>query len=304
MIKDLAVAICTRNRPASALKAIRSIESQNPLPRFVIVVDSSDDDRLEKNLVGDHFAFELTYLRANSGLPHQRNVALDYAAKLGVKNLVYMDDDVTWHNPTSIAALNEELADPGTAIVAPFDLALKSNKRSWIRRALNLGDTTQQGRILPSGVCVPTQLPRLPIHKLEVEWVPGLAFMIRVADGLQVRFPDYVHFFGEDLEFQSKFVGKRKLLMVSEASVLHDSSNLNRASQVESRYWDLAYKFRLASLRNQVRPSWVVTYAVLTSVHFLLRAGSLREFIEYQRATIRGIKSGLTNGEDYGREGT
>ena len=301
MLEDLAVVICTRNRTEDALKALRSIIAQEPPPIAVILVDSSDDMALRDKLSSFTAPFRVHYIKSAAGLPFQRNVALDFAAANSLSFLVFMDDDVTLCSPGSLSTLRMGLFDPTVALVAPFDRALPPVKKSRIRRLLHLGDLDTEGRILRTGVCVPVPLATQALELLEVEWVPGLCFGVRVKDGMTVRFPEYIKFFGEDVEFQAHLARQGRFVMLPSAIVSHEPSGKNRADPAEARYWDLTFKFRLAALYPQVTKFWILIYAVASSVHYALIARNLREYIAFERSTVQALFAGL-GGRSYGNE--
>lgn len=299
MLKDLAVVICTRNRSADALKALNSIKSQSPAPLAVIVVDSSDDSKLQDDLEAFSSSFNVYYLRSAAGLPHQRNVGLDFAAANSFTHLVFMDDDVRLLSPGTLSALRLRLDDPKVALVAPFDQALKPLRKSTIRRLLHLGDARSMGKILRTGVCVPASHVYQKSETVEVEWVPGLCFGVRVDDALAVGFPEYIKFFGEDVEFQANLARLGKFEMLASALVSHESSSQNRAGDSEARYWDLLFKFRLATLYAHVTKFWVLVYALASSVDYAFKAATLREYIAFERSTVRALRAGF-GGSGYG----
>lgn len=87
----ISIIICTRNRPDDLKKTIPSILAQTRLPDEFLVVDSSDDLRLENDLNSIASPFLIRYFHTSPGLTLQRNV--------GIRNakgdlLFFFDDDV------------------------------------------------------------------------------------------------------------------------------------------------------------------------------------------------------------------
>jgi glycosyltransferase involved in cell wall biosynthesis len=101
---DFDVVIVTRNRAAVLPLCLGSILSQSPLPKRVIVVDSSDDHEEVRRTVTAATAgipVDLLVVQSGAGIPLQRNVGLKHVTA----PIVLMPDDDSLIHPGAIAEI-------------------------------------------------------------------------------------------------------------------------------------------------------------------------------------------------------
>jgi len=87
----ISVIICTRNRFDDFTKTLPSIAAQTRLPDELVVVDSSDEKKLQDHLVSAKLPFPVRYFHAAPGLTLQRNHGIRESAG---DLLFFFDDDV------------------------------------------------------------------------------------------------------------------------------------------------------------------------------------------------------------------
>lgn len=87
----ISVIICTRNRFDDFTKTLPSVAAQTRLPDELIVVDSSDDKRLEAYLGSINLPFPVLYFHTQPGLTLQRNHGIRESKG---DLLFFFDDDV------------------------------------------------------------------------------------------------------------------------------------------------------------------------------------------------------------------
>jgi GT2 family glycosyltransferase len=87
----ISVIICTRNRFDDFAKTLPSIAAQTRLPDELVVVDSSDEKKLETYLGAINLPFSVRYLHTAPGLTLQRNHGI---RKSTGDLLFFFDDDV------------------------------------------------------------------------------------------------------------------------------------------------------------------------------------------------------------------
>ena len=87
----ISVIICTRNRFEDFVKTLPSIATQTHLPNELIVVDSSDDKKLESYLDSVELPFPIRYFHTQPGLTLQRNHGI---RECSGDLVFFFDDDV------------------------------------------------------------------------------------------------------------------------------------------------------------------------------------------------------------------
>ena len=87
----VSVIISTKNRTQDAIRCLKSIFIQTLLPDEIIIVDSSDTDRLKGELSLFH-TLNIKYVQSESGLTLQRNIGIKTSSG---DILIFLDDDIT-----------------------------------------------------------------------------------------------------------------------------------------------------------------------------------------------------------------
>jgi len=87
----ISVIICTRNRFDDFMKTLPSVAAQTRLPDELIVVDSSDEKKLEAYLTSVKLSFPVRYFHTQPGLTLQRNHGIHECSS---DLIFFFDDDV------------------------------------------------------------------------------------------------------------------------------------------------------------------------------------------------------------------
>jgi len=87
----ISVIICTRNRFDDFTKTLPSIAAQTRLPDELVVVDTSDEKKLEEYLGSINMPFSVRYFHTQPGLTLQRNHGIRESQG---DLLFFFDDDV------------------------------------------------------------------------------------------------------------------------------------------------------------------------------------------------------------------
>ena len=88
----VSLAICTMDRCEEVLICVRSILQQEFLPKELVIIDSSDNAILEKelNILLKDSDIELNYINVKANLTKARNIAIDQSNQ---KIICFLDDD-------------------------------------------------------------------------------------------------------------------------------------------------------------------------------------------------------------------
>jgi len=87
----ISVIICTRNRFDDFMKTLPSVAAQTRLPNELIVVDSSDENKLEEHFASGKLPFPVRYFHTQPGLTLQRNHGIHECSS---DLIFFFDDDV------------------------------------------------------------------------------------------------------------------------------------------------------------------------------------------------------------------
>jgi GT2 family glycosyltransferase len=91
MNNSVDIIIPTINRSDDILECLDSILVQTVQPRSIILIDASDDEKLSDIIEKKYQQLPIQYFRAEKGLPHQRNVGLEYS---NAEWILFLDDDI------------------------------------------------------------------------------------------------------------------------------------------------------------------------------------------------------------------
>ena len=201
------VVIATLRRPDQLERALGSLISSSPAPSEVVVVDGDDLPSAESVVQRlSQSALPIRYVRAERGLPHQRNVGLQIATGDVV---VFMDDDATVPSD-AFSRLAMAFADPcvfgaSARVVEPHDTRI-GGKESRLRSLLPGGGS--EGSFTSYGY------PRRLVHPhvtRDVEFMPGCFMAARAQQAQQVGFDEVLAGYGlaedEDFSFRLSRVG-------------------------------------------------------------------------------------------------
>jgi GT2 family glycosyltransferase len=315
------VAVCTSGRPASVLRFLESLRTQEPAPQQVVVVDASPDDATEQALrayplLGD-LAQRLDYLRVDrplSGLTPQRNIALRTAT---TDLIAFFDDDIVLLPGCLAEMARVHRATPRIVGVA----AVIVNERSqppalWrVRSLLRIIPTLRPGRYTPSGIQTPWRFLPPTDAVVEGEWLPGGATMWKTVVAREVWFNEGLDGYasGEDLEFSLLMRRKGKTVVAGSAHLLHLQDSSGRPNAFQMGYMGLRNLFYIHQACRPHARSLDTAYFLygfsldtLVRLLALLRPGERRMRWEFLRGRLRFFGEFLgfpgRNGAEVGRE--
>lgn len=274
-LNNIVLCICTRNRPNYVNALLKSLTFLNAIPRVCIVVDSSDGAETESvvNNSDTQTITDLKYIQSLPGLPHQRNVAVEYIKNNSLLNndgiVAFLDDDVRVL-PNYFEKINEIFDQNPTAIhlggVANQQISLKCN--SFFRR-ISLLDSKKSGVILKSGFAT------LPIPKdsaTRTVWNPGGAQSIKMSVFRNVLFDGKIRMYGEDVDFCLRIASLGDLYCSIELPVRHLAASedkdlvRNSESYTDGFRWTLAMKKQGGVSKSAI----IYSTAILMTAEFLL----------------------------------
>ena len=315
------VAVCTCGRPASVLRFLESLRTQEPTPDQVVVVDASPDDATEQALrahplLGD-LGRRLDYLRVSrtlSGLTPQRNVALRTAT---TDLTAFFDDDIVLLPGCLAEMARVHRARPGIVGVA----AVIVNERSqppalWrVRSLLRIIPTLRPGRYTRSGIQTPWRFLPPTDAVVEGEWLPGGATMWKTVVAREVWFNEGLDGYasGEDLEFSLLMRRKGRTVVAGSAHLLHLQDPSGRPNAFQMGYMGLRNLFYIhqacrPDARQVDTAYFLYGFGLDTLVRLLalLRPGQRRMRWEFLRGRLRFFGEFLgflgRNGAEAGRE--
>jgi len=236
----LAIVVCTLNRQAASRWLVTYIDelAQRACFNFrlsMVLVESSEEPT---RFFGEPEVIDFFHVRSEPGLPHQRNVGVNFVLETlpDVSSIVFLDDDVI---PSSnfLRTVAEGNFPQGSRAIGSFD-ALK--RESWqARLAEKIGVSPMPGRISRGGFAT---APRADYEGDELDWIPGFAFAIHRDVFGHFSFPEDVDFFGEDVLFGIKLRTKEQLSIPDGAVVFHSPFGVRRRGEGD----DYKHKYLLA----------------------------------------------------------
>lgn len=250
------VVICTRNRPSDLATALASLGAQTVAPSGLIIVDASDNDESEA-VVGrwsaeQNLPFEVIHIRAEPGLPAQRNLGVN-ATDADVVH--FIDDDVVL-DPEYVAAIAAVFEEDTDGLVVGVGGLITNQPvrrpRLWWRLALM--DSTRSGVVLRSGTAIIVTAAR---EQTRVQWLSGCSMSYRAEVVRQIRFdealPGYALMEDTDFSFRARRAGE--LVLEPRARLVHNVSPTER--------WDHRSRHRAATYRrgwfvSKNLPRWCV----------------------------------------------
>lgn len=244
--KNAALIVCTRNRPVEVGKLLGNLKTKEELPGTILIVDSSENAESRDILESEEFkSLNIIYVASSPGLPHQRNVGIDYLRKNELVNsfsyVHFIDDDVLLPNDYFQIAEKLIQENPRTNFFGAYDksttqdtYALKVYKL-FIRGGLS-------GVILKNGHAYP---PKNIVKLTSVEFTAGHSFIIRWPAISPGMFNNEIRIYGEDLDFQLRLGLEKRWLVSPNFFVSHLMSKTNRSSaRLEAKYTD-AFRYRI-----------------------------------------------------------
>lgn len=303
----ISVIICTRNRFEDFVKTLPSIVKQIRLPDELIIVDSSDERKLEKYLASLEFSFPVSYLHTQPGLTLQRN----YGIRHSKSDLVFFFDDDVDLDKNYLAEVEKVFfkdverkigAVGGRVIEAEnqphLTLRLRFEKKIFETIRLCFGIVN-----IGSGKFYPSGMPSHPQRNLPsgfIECLSGCCMAFRREVFEEVSFDENLARYGlmEDVDISKQVLGLGyKIFHQASATLVHNESPINRLNVqqwAEMSVVNYDYLFRKSWAHEKWR--WLFYYWALIGL-FAANFHSLKGL----KGTFAGIKKIFTT---KGHEGT
>ena len=226
----ITVAIPTRNRPLLLLQLLNALSDQTKKIDTVIVVDSSDHDKM---LLIDDMDFGLNIVWHSTNIKSaavQRNIALDM---IEISDLVvFLDDDVVPES-TYIEKICSPFSDSSVIGVSGIARSPDGYIRKRPSGAIGLFkrvfflDSIHDGNLLRSGIPVPIR--ETTGVAVDVEWLIGCAAW-RTSSIATLRFEtDFIGgSLGEDVIFSARAKQLGRLVVLSGLILPHLESQVSR----------------------------------------------------------------------------
>jgi len=160
ILPQIAVVICTRHRPPSAVDAVRSALASRPAASRVIVVDQADVDTTDPLAEFDGLPRFVRIRHSAVGLSRGRNVGTAAAAAAGATIVAYTDDDCvaqsSWLSgfDAAFASADDIAAVFGTVRAAAYDRTTGIIPAYEVREATVLRGLANKPRAEGIGACM------------------------------------------------------------------------------------------------------------------------------------------------------
>ncbi len=265
-----ALVICTLNRPRELAEALTSVVGLRDCPPLVVVVDASATPESAEAVreIAISSPVEVVHLPASPGLPHQRNIGIEYVlTRLPSRSLIhFLDDDVKALPGYFEEIANVFSAEPDAVCVGGRDIA-REIKRIPLATRLIGTNSYREGSILRTA---------WNIHSfstdavLRVEWLSGLSQTFRMDALGTTRFDEEIRFYGEDVDMHVRCSKLGSIYWTPYAEVRHFESTVNRADEDEVMMWTDGAKWMLC--RNHPERFSKTLFLLSTVMHMALKA--------------------------------
>lgn len=289
----ISVIICTRNRFDDFKKTLPSIAAQTRLPDELVVVDSSDEKKLEAYLQGTHTPFPVRYFHTAPGLTLQRNHGIRESAG---DLLFFFDDDVDL-DANYLAEVEKIFADDTKKIIGAIggkivEQASPSPRLKFERFAFRVlrfvfGVVgTHNGKFHPSGM--PSH-PNTNQPSGFIECLSGCCMAFRREVFEKIKFDEVLSHYGlmEDVDISKQTLDAGyKIYYQTSAILAHNESPMNRLKVqqwAEMSVVNYDYLFRKSWARDKWR--WLFYYWALIGL-FAANFHSLKGL----KGTLAGVK--------------
>lgn len=239
------LAICTRNRPQDLESCFNALGECLDIPPLILVIDSSDDEKTEVlcGAVGDSWGdrTQLVHVRADPGLTHQRNVALELAPN-SCEVIFFIDDDampVPGYFDAVRKVFSQQSGCVGVgASVVPVDESgepLVPVTRHGARVAASHFIASISSLRPENGQLTPAAVTGENVNRgddaMGVEWLSGCAMSFRLDAARRTRFNEEElsgYALGEDVEFCLRIRRYGTLMLAPGTAMRHVYSPTNR----------------------------------------------------------------------------
>lgn len=289
----ISVIICTRNRFGDFTKTLPSIVAQTRLPDELIVVDSSDEKKLEGYLGSANLPFPVRYFRTQPGLTLQRN----HGIRECVNDLIFFfDDDVDLDKnylveveKVFLSDANHKIGAVGGKIVeqsSPTTRLRLEQFTFYVLRLIFGVVGIRNGKFYPSG------MPSHP-HKNQpsgfIECLSGCCMAFRREVFEKAKFDEALAHYGlmEDVDISKQTLDAGyKIYYQTSAILIHNESPMNRLKVqqwAEMSVVNYDYLFRKSWAQEKWR--WLFYYWALIGL-FAVNFHSLKGLT----GTFNGVK--------------
>jgi GT2 family glycosyltransferase len=202
-MKNLALVICTKDRPNHMANLKDNLLSQKVLPNFIVIVDSSFNDETEKLVTDSDLKLKtkLVYVKSVPGLPIQRNIGVkivfENSKDTKFEVVSFIDDDIELASDY-FYNLMADLENLGNFVAITGTTYFPNPDRISVFDQFFLIKSKIQGKVLKSGQ---TSQPFSEVGVCVTEWMPGLSMNINPKFLEIEKFEESIRMYGEDLEF-------------------------------------------------------------------------------------------------------
>ena len=231
----ISVIICTRNRFDDFTKTLLSVAAQTRLPDELIVVDSSDEKKIEGYLGSVKLPFPICYSHTQPGLTLQRNQGIRESSG----NLIFFfDDDVDLDKnylaeveKVFISDIGHEIGAVGGRIIKQIPPSARLNFEGFVFGVLRFAFGvvgTHNGKFYPSGM--PSH-PRKNQPSGFIECLSGCGMAFRREVFEKAKFDEALAHYGlmEDVDISKQTLDAGyKIYYQTSATLVHNESPMNR----------------------------------------------------------------------------
>lgn len=292
MVSEAAI-ICTKDRPTELEACLASVAKQAEIPR-TLVVDASRTPAT-RELIGrlgqeSSWSGHLSLISMEPGLTRQRNTGV---RAVDSDIVHFLDDDVILE-PGYFPAIRQCFESHQDVIGVGGLVTNRPPHRPSRFAQLFLLDSKREGTVLPSGRNVPVYAAA---GTVEVDWLSGCAMSYRRSALLKTHFDERLigYGLGEDLELSYRLRQAGRLLITSDARLIHNESPTNRLSHEALIEDELAFRLHLVQSRVGRLRVGAYWWSVLGQLGlFTFRSSIFKgEDTAYLRATLRGIRKAV-----------
>ncbi len=288
------VIICTRNRIDDIICAIKSLKKQTKQPQQLIVIDSSDQQLINKppfKAIFNTQQFpntELIYRHTKPGLTYQRNIGISCVTS----DITYFFDDDVILDPAYLKQMNSAFSNNqkymggmGTVTNMP---AKKNDVYRLIRIIFFLQRDYASGNFTFSGM--PTHAYGLQKLK-QVEVLGGCCMAFRTCTLKKDVFDEklYGYAYMEDCDISRRISYNAPLFFNPAAKLQHFSSPINRDAVVENRAMYI-HNYSYLFFKNMYPRNRLKIIAYCWSIFGLFVEALIIRNVSYLKGYWRGLK--------------
>jgi cellulose synthase/poly-beta-1,6-N-acetylglucosamine synthase-like glycosyltransferase len=243
---NFSIAIATLNRPDVLKALLDSIFEQTILPKEVIIVDDSNNEKtknLAEQLLKNFGTKKITlkYVRGGgAGLAQARNIGVTFSTSEIHGSL---DDDVILHKDyiKEILKVYENYPD-ALGVAGHIENLCFSALSTAIGRVFSCFFTEQDKcRVFPTGISYPQPLT----HIIESEWLSGTNSSYRRKILKKFKWDENLKRYSlcedMDISYRIQTNHPKSLLMTPYAKVIHTNSQLARITSEYRTHMDISY---------------------------------------------------------------